>query len=125
MRTCLLLPGIRSRSNWRTTTDQPVFSPLRAARKRAALFLAANALGPLVLVTQHFESDELVDITGGKRGLIELHAELLHPNSGYADHKSPTKESDSIVCARAHSTLFAQKRVGLDTSMVAQNSVKI
>ena len=53
----------------------------------------------LVLVAQHFESDELVDIAGRQRGLIELHAELLHPDSGYADHKSPSKESDSIVCA--------------------------
>ena len=66
----------------------------------------------LVLVTQHFEAHKLVDIAGRQGGLIELHAELLHPDSRYADHKSLPKESDSIVCGRALSTVFAQNRGG-------------
>jgi hypothetical protein len=72
------------------------------------LFFAAHARLSLVLIAQDLETNELVDVTGRQGGLIELHAELLHPDSGYADHKSPTKESDSIVCARARSMAFAQ-----------------
>jgi hypothetical protein len=39
-----------------------------------------------------------------------LHAELLHPDSGYADHMSPSKEVDSIVCDSARSTIIARNR---------------
>src|SRR5262249_45367866 len=33
-------------------------------------------------VAQHLESDQLVDVAGGQRRLVELDPELLHPDSG-------------------------------------------
>ena len=83
-----------------------------------AAMLRGYDLVALVLVTQHFKPDELVDVTGRQGGLIELHAELLHPDSGYADHMNPSKESDSIVCGRARSTIFARKSGYLATVTV-------
>jgi len=37
-------------------------------------------------VAEHLEAYELVDVTGTERRLIELHAELLHPDSSDVDH---------------------------------------
>ena len=41
----------------------------------------------LLAVTEDFESDELIDVTGAQRGLVELHTELLHPDCGDANHR--------------------------------------
>ena len=86
-------------------------------------FLPRRPACRLVLIAQHFEAHELVDIAGREGGLIELHAELLHPDSGYADHKSLPKEADSIVCARARSTVFARNREGSGPVTASQHSV--
>jgi hypothetical protein len=69
-------------------------------RLGTTLLLAAKPSLSLILIAQHFEPDELVDVAGREGGLVELHAELLHSNRGYADHLSPSKvskERDSIV----------------------------
>ena len=42
----------------------------------------------LLGVTEDLEADELVDVLGRQRGLIELHAELLHSNRRDVDHGS-------------------------------------
>ena len=57
-----------------------------AGRRRRLLPLAANRLAVFAVV-EHLEPDELVDVAGGQGGLVELHAELLHPNRGDADHR--------------------------------------
>jgi hypothetical protein len=49
--------------------------------------LGAAYPSSLVDVTEDLESDELVDVAGGQRGLIELHAKLLHFDCGNADHR--------------------------------------
>ena len=51
--------------------------------------LLASAADPLRLlaVTEDFEAHELVDVLRGERGLVELHAELLHPDRCDANHK--------------------------------------
>ncbi len=50
-------------------------------------FLAPRTPPRLVDVAEDLETDEFVDVAGGQRGLIELHAELLHPDCGDADHR--------------------------------------
>jgi hypothetical protein len=62
----------------------------------------------LVVVVENLEAHQLVDVVRRQRGLIELHAELLHPYRGYADHKSPSKVSDSIGRNSAAQWLFAE-----------------
>ena len=52
----------------------------------APLTPADRRLG-LLAVAEHLEPDELVDIAGGEGGLVELHAELLHPYGGNVDHR--------------------------------------
>ena len=42
---------------------------------------------PVVPIVQDLEAHELVDVPGGQGSLIELHAKLLHPKRGDADHK--------------------------------------
>jgi len=44
-----------------------------------------------VAVIEHLEADQLIDVTGGQRSLVELHAELLHPNRGDVDHRFESK----------------------------------
>ena len=56
----------------------------RAARRLLAA--AAHRLG-LLAVAEHLEPDQLVDVAGAQGGLVELHAELLHPDRGDADHR--------------------------------------
>ena len=40
----------------------------------------------LLAVTQHLEADELVDVPGRERRLVEPDAELLHLDRGDIDH---------------------------------------
>src|SRR5439155_5023936 len=57
--------------------------PVHLRRRHPGLLLAAtNRRLRRVAVTQHFESNELVDVTRRQRSLIELHAELLHADRG-------------------------------------------
>src|SRR5690606_7105508 len=49
----------------------------------------ATAAGFLLLpvpVIEHLKAQEFVDVFGGQGSLIELHAKLLHPKGGDADH---------------------------------------
>ena len=50
------------------------------------LLLAAPDRLTRLAVVQDLEADQLVDVAGGQRGLIELHAELLHPDGGDVNH---------------------------------------
>ena len=50
----------------------------------------------LLAVAQDLEADELVDITGGQGGLVELDAELLHPNGGDVDHRDTARPSGRV-----------------------------
>src|SRR5688500_7878572 len=51
----------------------------------------------LLAVAQHFEPDELVDVTGSEGGLVELDSELLHLDGGDVNHRSANStESRSI-----------------------------
>ena len=54
------------------------------------LALAALAVLPGLAIAEDLESNELVDIAGSQRGLIELHAELLHPNGSHVNHARVT-----------------------------------
>ena len=56
-------------------------------RGRAAALPAADRRLGLLAVAQHFEPHQLVDITGGQGGLVELDPELLHPDGGDVDHR--------------------------------------
>ena len=60
--------------------------PVDLGGRAAALPAADRRLG-LLAVAQHLEADELVDVTGGQGGLVELDSELLHPNRGDVDHR--------------------------------------
>jgi hypothetical protein len=60
--------------------------PVHLRRRRHALPASpADRLRPFS-VTQHFETDELVDVACAEGSLVELHAELLHADRGDADH---------------------------------------
>ena len=59
--------------------------PVHLRRRRARRPPRTPAGGP-VAVAEDLEPDELVDVTGGERSLVELHAELLHPDGGNVDH---------------------------------------
>ena len=39
-------------------------------------------------VVQHLEANELVDVAGSQRGLVEVDPELLHPDRSHVDHAS-------------------------------------
>jgi hypothetical protein len=54
--------------------------------RRRLLLAAAHGLLPGIAVTQHLETNELIDILGRESGLVELHAKLLHPDRSDADH---------------------------------------
>ena len=47
---------------------------------------------------QDLEADQLVDVIGRERRLVELHAELLHPDCGDAD-QWPSSSTVYIVSA--------------------------
>ena len=64
---------------------------LRRLRRAGLRFAAARRRLRAVAVAQHLESDKLVDVTGRQRSLVELHAELLHPNRGDVDHRFESK----------------------------------
>ena len=61
--------------------------PVHLGRRGAWPRLAATDTRLRVAVIQDFEANELVDVAGGQRSLIELHPELLHPDSGNVDHR--------------------------------------
>ena len=69
--------------------------------------LAATHTAGLVDVAEDLESNEFVDVAGGKGGLIELHAELLHPNSGDTDHRFRPEAVGFYRPSPAGSTVFA------------------
>ena len=62
-------------------------SSTRAERRNRGATAIAHGRLPALAVVEHFEADQLVDVARGQRGLIELHAELLHANGGDVDHK--------------------------------------
>jgi hypothetical protein len=55
-------------------------------RRHAAALPSAHGRVVLLAVAQHLEADELVDVLGRERRLVEPHAELLHLNGGDIDH---------------------------------------
>ena len=69
--------------------------PVHLARTARRLLAAAADRLALLAVAEDLEPDELVDVAGGERGLVELHPELLHPNGGDADHGD-----ESCICGR-------------------------
>ena len=60
---------------------------LRRLRQPRLLLAAAHWRLRVLAVAQDLEPHQLVDVTGGQRSLVELHAELLHPNRGDVDHR--------------------------------------
>ena len=52
---------------------------------RGLFAAAADGLAGLA-VTKDLETNELVDVAGSQRGLVELHAELLHADSSHVYH---------------------------------------
>src|SRR5688572_9174256 len=60
--------------------------PVDLRRRPPALAPPDRRLG-LLAVAQHLEADELVDVTGGEGGLVELDSELLHLDGGDVNHK--------------------------------------
>ena len=53
--------------------------------RRRLLLAAPNGL-PGLAVVQHLEANQLVDVSGSQRGLIELHPKLLHPDGSHVNH---------------------------------------
>ena len=62
----------------------------------------------LLAVAQHLEAHELVDVLGRERSLIELHAKLLHPERGDANHR----QAGALSCP-GHAS--AERRVVRDS----------
>ena len=58
--------------------------PVHLRRRGGSSSAAAYRLR-LFAVVEDLEPHELVDVVGGERCLVELHAELLHPDGGDAD----------------------------------------
>ena len=63
--------------------------PVHLGRRRQTRLLlpAAHRRLRVLAVVQDFEANELVDVAGRQRSLVELHAELLHSNRGDVDHR--------------------------------------
>ena len=71
-------------------------------RGRRLLAAAAHRLR-LLAVAEHLEPDQLVDVAGAQGGLVELHAELLHPNRGDANHRLWVEGAVALVQLRSGS----------------------
>src|SRR5205814_2427581 len=62
--------------------------PVHLRRRGARLLLAAaDRRLRRVSVAQDLEPNQFVDIARRQRSMVELHAELLHPNRGNVDHR--------------------------------------
>ncbi len=55
------------------------------------LTAASHRRMPLFGVAQDLETDELVDVAGRQRRLVERHAKLVHPDGSNVDHGQPSR----------------------------------
>jgi len=54
-----------------------------------------------IAVIENLKPDELVDVTGRERRLVELHAELLHADRGNVNHRMSPERLPTAPFKRA------------------------